>query len=224
MEDSINNLTSSSPSSPYPLTQTNTSSHTTVSSSSKPKSKTKSNFSKTPPLLQHHTYTKPKIKHIPHFIPSYIKTIIFNISQSLQDIINENYMTNAVSFIRRDFFYSDYILMISIEDYLTRIYSCSKMEIETLIMAIMYIDIMCDESKYVLSVNNIHKVIIAGCVVSVKYNEDIHGNNLFYAKIGSVPLEELNMMEGEFLFLNKFKLKIEESAYQKYYNYFIRDR
>lgn len=215
MLDSITNITSSSTSTSNLLTQTTTSSHTTVSSSSK------HHPSKTPPPL---TYTKPKIKNIPHFLPFHVKSIIANISQSLQDIINENYMTNAVRFVRKDFFYSDYVLMISIEDYLTRIYACSKMEIATLIMAIMYIDIMCDESKYVLSVNNVHRVILAGCVVSVKFNEDVHGNNLFFAKVGSVPLEVMNFIEGEFLFLNKFKLKIEERAYQKYFNYFIREK
>ncbi len=168
------------------------------------------------------TYIKPKPSGF--ILSSSDRKIIASISNNLQEIINENYTNMNDSFIKHDVFFAYHLPMISIEDYLMRIYYYTKMDISTLILAVIYIDIFCDVNKYVLCVNNIHRIIMASCLLSIKYNEDICSGNDYYAKVGGLSLEMLNVMEYEFYVQMGFKLKVKEDYYFKYYAYFTRDR
>ena len=148
--------------------------------------------------------------------------IISAIASNLNEIIAENSQNFPSVYIRRDIFYMPQIPMISLEDYLSHIMKFSKMELPTLILAIIYLDKMCEFRKYILSYQNIHRLLLAACLLSVKFNEDISFNNRIFAKIGGVSVEVLNILEFEFYVLLNFSLFVDDLYYQEYYMYFTK--
>ncbi|CAG8555699.1 15334_t:CDS:2 [Acaulospora colombiana] len=63
---------------------------------------------------------------------------------------------------------------------------------------------------------NIHRLIIAGIMVSSKFFSDVFFTNSRYAKVGGLPVSELNQLELEFLILNDFRLAITVDELQRY--------
>ncbi|KAI9897877.1 hypothetical protein N3K66_007733 [Trichothecium roseum] len=61
---------------------------------------------------------------------------------------------------------------------------------------------------FVVDSFNIHRLIIAGVTCSSKFFSDVFYTNSRYAKVGGLPLAELNHLELQFLVLNDFRLSI----------------
>ena len=97
----------------------------------------------------------------------------------------------------------------------------SKIENTTLVLILIYIDRVCDINKIRLNYFNIHKLIIASMLVSIKYNEDDYFSNEFYAKVGGIRMAEMNKLEYEFLSLVEFNLFVNEDVFNKYNTYLI---
>ncbi|PFH58719.1 hypothetical protein XA68_13317 [Ophiocordyceps unilateralis] len=55
---------------------------------------------------------------------------------------------------------------------------------------------------------NIHRLIIAGVTCASKFFSDVFYTNSRYAKVGGLPLPELNHLEIQFLVLNDFRLAV----------------
>lgn len=108
---------------------------------------------------------------------------------------------------------------IDIDDYLHRIQYYGEMEDNTLIIALILIDRLSNIASIVLSQFNIHRILFAAILIAVKYNEDKIFNNGYYAEIAGVPLEELNVMESDFLGLIGFNLYIDKELFENYYSY-----
>ena len=149
--------------------------------------------------------------------------IISSIALNLQEIINENLMNIKYSYRKGDPFYTFHLPLISLDNYIKRIFFYTKIDISTLIIAIIYIDTFCDMNRYILCINNIHRVIMASCVLSIKFNEDLSFGNDYYAKMANFSLDLLNRLEYEFYVMMNFKLLVNSDMYRKYYAYFTRD-
>ena len=146
--------------------------------------------------------------------------IINAICLNYEDIIKENKNIYKGHLIK-DKFYLTNIPNISLDDYIKRIMKHTKMNISTLINAIIYIDNFCERKQYILCLNNIYLLILSACLLSIKFNEDNNINSKFYAKIGGIPVENLNDLEY-YLYLNlHFSLYIKEDLYNYYYEYFM---
>lgn len=78
------------------------------------------------------------------------------------------------------------------------------------------------EQLFVMDSYNIHRLIISGITVSSKFFLDIFYKNLRYAKVGGLPLEELNYLELQFLLLLDFKLMISVEDLQNYGDLLLR--
>ncbi|UKZ81376.1 hypothetical protein TrVFT333_009148 [Trichoderma virens FT-333] len=63
---------------------------------------------------------------------------------------------------------------------------------------------------------NIHRLIIAGVTCSSKFFSDVFYTNSRYAKVGGLPLPELNHLELQFLVLNDFRLAIPVEELEAY--------
>ncbi|EFX00016.1 cyclin-dependent protein kinase complex component [Grosmannia clavigera kw1407] len=61
---------------------------------------------------------------------------------------------------------------------------------------------------FVVDSFNIHRLIIAGVTCASKFFSDVFYTNSRYAKVGGLPLAELNHLELQFLILNDFRLAI----------------
>ncbi|RCI09430.1 hypothetical protein L249_3662 [Ophiocordyceps polyrhachis-furcata BCC 54312] len=61
---------------------------------------------------------------------------------------------------------------------------------------------------FVVDSFNIHRLIIAGVTCASKFFSDVFYTNSRYAKVGGLPLGELNHLEIQFLILNDFRLAV----------------
>ena len=113
-------------------------------------------------------------------------------------------------------FISKKIPSISINDYIERLFKYSKVSEEIFICVLIYIDKVCGNRKINLNYNNIHKLILASFIASIKFNEDNYYSLNYYAKLGGVSKKEIISLEYEFLSLIDFKLFIDEQLFDKY--------
>jgi len=106
---------------------------------------------------------------------------------------------------------------IDVKSYLTRIVnhvSCSK---NCFLVAMIYLDRLIAKRDFVISVRNIHRLLIASVIVATKLFEDTIYNNVHYAYVGGIPLPELNRLELELLILLDFDLHVTETVFDSYF-------
>lgn len=61
---------------------------------------------------------------------------------------------------------------------------------------------------------NIHRLIITGMMLAVKFSSDVFYTNKHMAKVGGLPVEELNQLEIEFFVFNGFSLAVSNDELQ----------
>ncbi|CEO58745.1 Putative PHO85 cyclin-7 [Penicillium brasilianum] len=69
---------------------------------------------------------------------------------------------------------------------------------------------------FVVDSFNIHRLVIAGVTCASKFFSDVFYTNSRYAKVGGLPLVELNHLELQFLMLNDFRLAIPVEELESY--------
>jgi len=114
-------------------------------------------------------------------------------------------------------FNSVIIPKISLKDYLIRILKYSEIEINTLIVSIIYLDYICNKN-YIISKYNIHKLLFISILVSAKFNEDVIYDNKTFSKISGLPINEVNQMENVFFKAMDYNLFISEEHFNTYKN------
>ena len=140
------------------------------------------------------------------------------ISKVLNTIICEK-TKSKITKTKKSPFDHDNIPKISLFNYLLRIKKYSRIENSSIIIALIYIDRICKKKKIVLTKYNIHRIILSSILISIKNNEDIIYDNLYFSKIGGVTPDELFKLEKEFLKIIDFELYVSDELYNKYYNF-----
>lgn len=69
--------------------------------------------------------------------------------------------------------------------------------------------------EFVFTIYNIHRLLITSIMLAVKFHEDFYYSNSFYAKVGGLPLPELNHLEVQFLLFINFELTVVELEYRR---------
>ncbi|RDW64124.1 hypothetical protein BP5796_10626 [Coleophoma crateriformis] len=69
---------------------------------------------------------------------------------------------------------------------------------------------------FVVDSFNIHRLVIAGVTCASKFFSDVFYTNSRYAKVGGLPLAELNHLELQFLVLNDFRLSVPVEELEAY--------
>ena len=146
------------------------------------------------------------------------KPLLKEIADTLSSIVSKNKLYNKHKKDRSLFSHKN-IPKISLYDYLFRIQKYAEIENSTIIIALIYIDRICNKKGIILTKYNIHRILFTSILISIKYNEDIIYDNLFYSKIAGVPVNELNLLEKEFLNTIDFALFVPDTIYQKYYEF-----
>ena len=144
--------------------------------------------------------------------------IINSISLNLKDIIGEN--ESQSKYNHRDIFYLSSIPSISLNEYIKRIMKYSKMDISSLISAIIYIDRFCNKNNYILTKNNIYFILLSAILISIKFNEDYPVSNKYYSEIAGIPIDTLRKLEIKMCLMLHFSLNIKYNVYKQYYDYF----
>lgn len=152
-----------------------------------------------------------------------------NSSDEEEDELKNRYLANVLAF------HGTNVPGISLHAYLTRVLKYCPVTNEVFLSLLVYFDRIAKrannlkkkkkeseaegeepEQLFVMDSYNIHRLIILGITVSSKFFSDIFYKNLRYAKVGGLPLEELNYLELQFLLLLDFKLMISVEDLQNY--------
>ena len=144
--------------------------------------------------------------------------IINSISSILDNIIKGNKVQAKNT--KQDIFYLCFIPPFSLNDFIKYLMKNTNMEISTLIISIIYIDRFCYKNKYYLTYNNIFRVLLSSCILSLKFNEDKPVNYKTYSEIAAVSIEDLKNLEFNMYLKLHFSLCVKYDLYKSYYDYF----
>lgn len=136
---------------------------------------------------------------------------------------SNKFASNVVAFHSRN------IPTIGLEAYLNRIQRYCPTTIDVFLSLLVYFDriaqrvnqLHVDSSTpskqlFIVDSYSIHRLLIAGVTVSAKFSSDVFYQNSRYAKVGGLPVEELNYLELQFLLLLDFQLLIDLDEHQRY--------
>jgi len=151
--------------------------------------------------------------------PSLKNHIINAIALNLKDLIEENKKNNNF-FWKDNIFYLEQIPPISLEDYIRHLVKYTEMNISSLILSIIYIDQFCEKYRYILSLNNIYRLLLVSVFISLKFNEDVMVDAKNYANIAGVSLDDLKMLELQMCTALNFEFFVKSEYYQQYFAYF----
>jgi len=105
-----------------------------------------------------------------------------------------------------------------IQAYFHRIAKYSQCSNETMLLAMLYIfRLMATHANFVINLMTLHRVLISAVRVASKFMDDGYMNNAWYAKVGGIPLKEINALEVEFLYLVGFHLHATVDEYNDIY-------
>ena len=172
-------------------------------------------------LVSKETDTSSSFESQFQITPNLKNHIISAIASNLKDIIKQNQKIQNNKYMFRDkIFYLEQIPPISLEDYIRHLVKYTNMNISTLILSIIYIDLFCEKFQYFLSFNNIYRLLLISVFISLKYNEDIMVNIKTYSNIAGVSVEELKMLEYQMCVALDFDFYVKSDYYQEYFVYF----
>ena len=135
--------------------------------------------------------------------------IISFISNDIVQILIENKEKEKTNIIdENDPLYSNKIPKIKIEDYITRFFTFSKMEISTLILTYIYIKRFIKKENYIISFRNIFRLIMSCAILAIKFNENKVYKNSFYEKVGGFDVDVLNNLEYNIFSRLDFNLRV----------------
>ena len=109
---------------------------------------------------------------------------------------------------------------ISLFDYLQRIIKYVKIELSTLIIAMIYIDRICRE-KVFLNEFNIHRIMLISIYMAYIYNEDCVFDNKYLALVSGLSKAEMMTLQEDFLDLVGFNLYVSDKEFEQYKKYFF---
>ncbi|KAM3141221.1 hypothetical protein pb186bvf_006606 [Paramecium bursaria] len=106
---------------------------------------------------------------------------------------------------------------ITLKQYISRIQKYSYCSYECYILALIYIDRIQDmNQELVINSYCIHRFLLIAILIGIKYNDDDYYKNEYYAKVGGISLQELNLLELEFLTLIDHRLYVSDNVYFHY--------
>ena len=107
--------------------------------------------------------------------------------------------------------------LISLYDYLYRIIKYTRINDNTLINALIYIDRI-HKNKFIITYYNIHKLIFIAIVLASKFVEDNCLNRKLYSRIGGITKKEFEILEIKFCLYINYRLYIGKEIFDKYYS------
>ncbi|KIK98663.1 hypothetical protein PAXRUDRAFT_799828 [Paxillus rubicundulus Ve08.2h10] len=112
---------------------------------------------------------------------------------------------------------------ISVLDYLRRIVKFTKVEKSCLLLTLHYVDQICARIPvFTLTSLTCHRFVIASITVCSKGLCDTFCTNSLYARVGGIPVSELNVLEREFLRMIDWRLTCTREVLQEYYVNLVR--
>lgn len=106
---------------------------------------------------------------------------------------------------------------ISIHDYARMLKWSLRSNDECYISCLVYIERILERNAgFVLCHANVHRLLLTAMVVAVKFHDDLHSGNAFYAKMGGVSTSELAKLEVCFLTMLGWRAHVSQDEYDRY--------
>jgi len=175
--------------------------------------------SSTSTLFISDTITKPDVEDILRCMARYLLKIITQGSQTCEktyyDVFNE--MVHPITKGEVNFFKLP--TEGAVFGYLKFIYVFERMDPECIVMCLTYIDRLVAFCKITIDVSNWRRIILASWIVALKTWEELAVYNLDFLGCfdGKVTVQDLNMLEMNFLNLIQYNVYLSSSAYTKMY-------
>lgn len=128
----------------------------------------------------------------------------------IRDVNDWNSKPQTQKFIGRD------IPDLSILDYCERLRKYFRCSPTVYLAALIYIDKYVEASNVTINRLTIHRLLVVSMVISVKFHEDLHYTNAYYAQVGGVDLKEMNQLEREMLNGLNWNLDVLPEHFQQY--------
>lgn len=102
--------------------------------------------------------------------------------------------------------------------YIARVIYYCQTEKSIIVSSLIILDRIFTVCPKILTSSSAYKLFFICVVVCTKMYNDTFFTNQFYAKVGGISLNEINMLEIQLLSLLKFNLYVESDVYQTYDN------
>lgn len=148
------------------------------------------------------------------------KKIMKTISNIISEIVEENknleFSKETLDYQKKLSFFNKIPASVTIAKYIERIVKYTYLEESTFIVALIYIDRICEYNDIILNDSNIHRIIFSSIVLAIKINEDDYYSNSYYSKVAGISVKELNVLEFDFVRLIRYNLFINLDIFEKY--------
>eukprot|EP00741_Cyanophora_paradoxa_P013119 tig00020675_g12672.t1 len=115
-------------------------------------------------------------------------------------------------------FHSSVLPPISFPEYVSRFRKYSHCSSESFLVAFAYVDRLIQRRVVQVTPLTVHRLFLAALLCATKFVDDFFDSNSYFARIGGVPLQEMNALELEFLFLIRFDLVLSPDEFALYYD------
>lgn len=105
---------------------------------------------------------------------------------------------------------------ITLRAYLDRIVKYTKATREALVLTVLQLDLYTKHSGRPLAPSMAHRIFMAAFVANSKFNDELWHTNNYYSRVAGVNVEEMNLMEIEFLASCSFGLMIPRKEFDPY--------
>ena len=112
------------------------------------------------------------------------------------------------------------ISKMEIDEFIERIVNYLHIDNTLLVLSMMILDKILS-NKFILTENNVHKMIFMCFMETQKFYEDESYKNKDYANVCGVNVDELLLMEVSFMEIINFNMFIKNEDFQNYYKIFV---
>ena len=159
-------------------------------------------------------YSEKELQEIINF-----EEIINFISSKISSIIAKNKKNKKKqSKGVEELLYSKKIPNLSLKKFLIRIVKYTEAENNTIIVAYLYIMKLIEKENFIISINNIYRLLLGSVVLAKKVMEDIFFQNSYYCEIGGLTLQELNSIEFSLFVRLNFEVNLKKEDVDNVYN------
>lgn len=125
--------------------------------------------------------------------------------------------TDAQGPLERTHFDAAYAPPISLRLYIERLgayFGCSQ---ECFVLSLVFLDRLVKGSdNFAVSSANIHRVLVTALLIATKMQDDETCSNAYYAQVGGLAMNELNMLEAKMLEMMHYRCHVSAKEYEEY--------
>jgi hypothetical protein len=117
-------------------------------------------------------------------------------------------------------FYSPRAPSINIKQYLERIQRFFVCSDECFVLVLVYISRVAKREPLMTICDlSVHRVVFLAMMLATKVHDDKSYSNGYYAKVGGLPVKEVNALEQKFIHMLDWKLNVQPNEYQLYHSF-----